>query len=68
MIQKNYNDIERFRLDALNQIGFSFCTRHHFGAPKKGEDDRYIRLAYSGINKKEILEGMKIFKDWLENS
>tara|TARA_Y100001970_G_C14223851_1_gene854333 strand:+ start:45 stop:1247 length:1203 start_codon:yes stop_codon:yes gene_type:complete len=68
MIQKNYNDIERFRLDALDQIGFSFCTRHHFGAPKKGEDDRYIRLAYSGINKKEILEGMKIFKDWLENS
>ena len=67
MKNKGYDDIDQFRVDALKNTGVSFCTRNHFGTPEPGEDEQYIRLAYSGISKKEIQEGLSLFKDWLEN-
>ena len=67
MKNKCYDDIEQFRADALRNTGVSFCTRNHFGTPEPGEDEQYIRLAYSGISKKEIQEGLSLFKDWIEN-
>ena len=67
MKNKGYDDIDKFRIDALRNTGVSFCTRNHFGTPKVGEDEQYIRLAYSGISKIEIQEGLSLFKDWIEN-
>ena len=66
MKHKGYRDIDKFRLDVLKSTGVSFCTRNHFGTPLEGENGQYIRLAYSSISKKDIKEGIKRFKSWLE--
>ncbi len=66
MKHKGYSDIDKFRLDVLKSTGVSFCTRNHFGTPLEGENGQYIRLAYSSISKKDIKEGIKRFKSWLE--
>ena len=60
----NYDD---FRRTLLKQTGVSFCTRLHFGRPLPGEDNRYIRMAYSGINPPEIKEGLAKFKAFIES-
>jgi len=52
------DDYEAFRKAALEATGVSFCTRLHFGSPLPGEQERYIRLSYSGIAVAEIEEGM----------
>jgi len=44
----------------------SFCTRLHFGRPLEGEDNYYIRMAYSGINLPEIKEGLGKLKAFIE--
>ena len=62
MINKGYNNLDKFRVDALKNTGVSFCTRNHFGTPKKGEEGKYIRLAYSGISRTDIKEGLNKFK------
>tara|TARA_B100001250_G_scaffold889_1_gene806 strand:- start:244 stop:1440 length:1197 start_codon:yes stop_codon:yes gene_type:complete len=67
MSDKGYDDIEKFRIDVLSSTGVSFCTRNHFGTPEENENKNYIRLAYSGINKNDIKEGMTKFKNWIEN-
>tara|TARA_X000001036_G_scaffold52091_2_gene41527 strand:+ start:192 stop:1388 length:1197 start_codon:yes stop_codon:yes gene_type:complete len=67
MSDKGYDDIEKFRIDVLRSTGVSFCTRNHFGTPEENENKNYIRLAYSGINKNDIKEGMTKFKNWIEN-
>jgi len=67
MSDKRYDDIEKFRIDVLRSTGVSFCTRNHFGTPQENENKNYIRLAYSGINKNDIKEGMTKFKNWIEN-
>jgi aspartate/methionine/tyrosine aminotransferase len=59
----NYDD---FRRTVLQATGVSFCTRLHFGRPLKGEDNYYIRMAYSGINPDEIREGLGKFKAFIE--
>ena len=59
----NYDD---FRRTVLQQTGVSFCTRLHFGRPLQGEDNCYIRMAYSGINPPEIKEGLAKFKAFIE--
>ena len=58
----DYND---FRQTVLEETGVSFCTRLHFGRPLEGEDNCYIRLAYSGINIPEITEGLAKFKNFI---
>ncbi|MDH3829940.1 MAG: aminotransferase class I/II-fold pyridoxal phosphate-dependent enzyme [Desulfobacterales bacterium] len=59
----NYDD---FRKTVLQKTGVSFCTRLHFGRPLEGEDNFYIRLAYSGIEPAEIKEGLDKFKAFIE--
>ena len=66
MQKKGLKDYEDFRRKVLAATGVSFCSRLHFGRPLKGEKNAYIRLAYSGINKSEIEEGLKKFKAFIE--
>ena len=58
-------DAEEFRKLILKKTGVSFCTRNHFGTPLPGEKEHYIRLAYSGIDAKEITEGLRKLGDFL---
>lgn len=67
MARKRCDDYEQFRLDCLRATGVSFCTRLHFGRALPGERERYIRLAYSGIDTPEIVEGLARLKDYLES-
>ena len=65
MRRKGYDNLEKFRIDVLKNTGVSFCTREHFGTPSSNEERKYIRLAYSGINRKKISEGLDIFANWI---
>ncbi len=67
MQQKGLNDYEEFRRSVLTATGVSFCSRLHFGRPLEGEKNAYIRLAYSGIDKSEIEEGLAKFKAFIED-
>ncbi len=60
-------DYEKFRRRVLTETGVSFCSRLHFGRPLEGEKNAYIRLAYSGIDKSEIEEGLMKFKAFIES-
>ncbi len=60
----DYND---FRRTVLEETGVSFCTRLHFGRPLEGEDNYYIRMAYSGIEPTEIKAGLGKFKAFIES-
>ena len=60
------DDYDAFRKQALEETGVSFCTRWHFGRPLPAEPERYIRLAYSGIDVADIEEGLGRLKEWIE--
>jgi aspartate/methionine/tyrosine aminotransferase len=66
MAQIGFNDPEEFRKTVLEETGVSFCGRHHFGRPLDNEPDYYIRLAFSGINKEDLQEGMDKLKAWID--
>ncbi|MDX1707702.1 MAG: aminotransferase class I/II-fold pyridoxal phosphate-dependent enzyme [Desulfobacterales bacterium] len=66
MQRKGFNDYEDFRRSVLTATGVSFCSRLHFGRPLEGEKNAYIRLAYSGIDKSEIEEGLTKFKAFID--
>ena len=66
MAQIGFNDPEEFRKTVLEETGVSFCGRHHFGRPLDNEPDYYIRLAFSGISKEDLQEGMDKLKDWID--
>lgn len=59
-------DVEEFRKLILYGTGVSFCTRMHFGTPKAGETEFYIRLAYSGIDTDGIKEGLEKLKAFIK--
>lgn len=59
------DDYEVFRRQIMHATGVSVCTRRHFGRPMAGETQRYIRLAYSGIDVDQIEEGLLKLKDYL---
>ena len=61
-----FNDVEEFRKKVLKETGVSFCGRHHFGRPLENETDSYIRLAFSGISKDDLQEGMAKLKNWID--
>ena len=61
-----FNDVEEFRKKVLKETGVSFCGRHHFGRPQENETDSYIRLAFSGISKNDLQEGMAKLKNWID--
>lgn len=47
----NYGE---FAEDVLIKTGVSFCTREHFGRALPGEKEKFIRLAFSGVNTEQI--------------
>ena len=65
--RKNFKDVSALAEAALHNTGVSFCTRLHFGRPQPDEKLQYIRLAFSGIDQKEIVEGLTKMRDWLNN-
>jgi aspartate/methionine/tyrosine aminotransferase len=60
-------DHESFRRLVLDQTGVSFCTRLHFGHALEGEDQYYLRLAYSGVSTAQIQEGLGKLKAFIES-
>jgi aspartate/methionine/tyrosine aminotransferase len=68
MKKKGLTDYDDFRRTVLHETGVSFCTRMHFGRPLEGEDNFYIRLAYSGIDTAEIKEGLEKFKSFIQGN
>lgn len=60
-----HSDVAEFATAALHNTGVSFCTRRHFGRPLPGEDQQYIRLAYSGIGPGDIAEGLGRLAAWV---
>jgi len=62
-----FNDVEEFRKATLRETGVSFCGRHHFGRPLENETDFYIRMAFSGIGQEDLLEGMDLFRNWIDS-
>jgi aspartate/methionine/tyrosine aminotransferase len=64
---KGFAGYDELRKTLLRETGVSVCTRLHFGRPLQGEEDFHIRLAYSGIDKSEIQEGLARLKRFLEN-
>ncbi|NND73537.1 MAG: aminotransferase class I/II-fold pyridoxal phosphate-dependent enzyme [Ilumatobacter sp.] len=64
MARMGFTDVGDFATAALHDTGVSFCTRRHFGRPQPGEEQQYIRLAYSGISVDDITEGLGLFADW----
>ena len=68
MQRMGFKDVEEFRKAVLNETGVSFCCRHHFGRPLEGETDFYIRMAFSGISKDDLQEGMNLFTNWIDSN
>jgi len=66
MDRVGHTEVGEFATAALHATGMSFCTRHHFGRPLPGEDDRFIRLAYSGIGADRIGVGLQRFAEWID--
>ena len=66
MQKTGLTDYDSFRRTVLQETGVSFCTRLHFGRPLEGEDNKYIRMAYSGIDLPEIKEGLGKLKAFIE--
>lgn len=67
MQKKGFTDYDSLRKAFLHNTGVSVCTRMHFGRPLPGEKDFYIRLAYSGIDKPEIIEALGKLKNYIES-
>jgi len=67
MKKKNLTDYDDFRRAILHETGVSACTRRHFGRPLEGENNFYLRLAYSGIDIPEIREGLEKFRAFIES-
>ena len=67
MKKKGFSTYDEFRHAVLHETGVSVCSRLHFGRPLEGEENFYIRLAYSGIDTAEIKEGLSKFKSFIES-
>ncbi len=61
-----YTDYQPFLDAVLKNTGVSVCARTHFGTPLSGETRKYLRLAYSGIDKDMIDKGLTRLKTFLE--
>jgi aspartate/methionine/tyrosine aminotransferase len=66
MERKGLATYDELRRSALEQTGVSFCTRLHFGRALPGENERYVRFAYSGISAAAIREGLGRLKEWAQ--
>jgi len=65
MAARGFTDVAVFATAALHETGVSFCTRRHFGRPQPGEEQQYIRLAYSGIDSDDITEALGVLGQWV---
>ena len=65
MANKGFTDVEDFRRAVLHETGVSVCSRGHFGRPQTGQSEQYVRLAYSGIDTPQIVEGRGRLKAYL---
>jgi len=65
MAARGFTDVADFATAALHETGVSFCTRRHFGRPQPGEEQQYIRLAYSGIDSDDITEALGVLGQWV---
>lgn len=66
MARKGFTDVNQLMTEALTNTDVSFCTRKHFGRPLPGEQNHYIRLAYSGIHVADIQTGLARLKAYFE--
>ncbi len=66
MANKGFSDYPGFLEAVLKNTGVSMCARSHFGSELPGESRKYLRLAYSGIDRQAIEEGLTKFKEFLE--
>ena len=66
MRNKGLSTYDELRRTALEETGVSFCTRLHFGRALPGEEESYVRFAYSGISLPLIEEGLGRLKAWAE--
>jgi aspartate/methionine/tyrosine aminotransferase len=66
MQRKGVGDYESFRRQVLQDTGVSFCSRIHFGRELPGEEEKYVRFAYSGIEIDQIEEGIRVFAQWAQ--
>jgi aspartate/methionine/tyrosine aminotransferase len=66
MERKGLESYDELRRAALEETGVSFCTRLHFGRALPGEQQRYVRLAYSGISSELIREGLGRLGEWAQ--
>jgi aspartate/methionine/tyrosine aminotransferase len=64
MSYKSFDDYDDFSDAILRQTGVSVCRRIHFGRELPGETEKYLRLAYSGIDQNMIREGLTKLKHW----
>jgi aspartate/methionine/tyrosine aminotransferase len=67
MARMGFTDVSEFATAALHETGVSFCTRKHFGRPQPGEQDHFVRFAYSGLAVEDIQEGLTGLRQWIES-
>ncbi len=65
MARMGFDEVGAFATAALHNTGVSFCTRKHFGRPQPGEQDHYVRFAYSGLSVVDIHEGLAGLRAWV---
>ena len=68
MDRMGFTEVGAFATAALHATGVSFCTRKHFGRPQPGENDHFVRFAYSGLSVADIGEGLTSLRRWIEAS
>jgi aspartate/methionine/tyrosine aminotransferase len=66
MARKGLTQVNQLMDEALQKTDVSFCTRNHFGRPLPGQNNHAIRLAYSGIDVPDIVEGLQRLKVYFE--
>ena len=66
MKNTGYTDYQPFLDAVLKNTGVSVCARTHFGTALPGETRKYLRFAYSGIDKDMIDKGLDRLKTFLE--
>ena len=68
MERMGFDEVGAFATAALHNTGVSFCTRKHFGRPQPGEQDHFVRFAYSGLSVDDIHEGLSGLRSWIERA
>lgn len=66
MENKGFQTYDELLDSVLRNTGVSMCAREHFGTPLSGELRKHVRLAYSGIGRKDIETGLMRLKYFLE--